>query len=382
MRDVVIAGAGIMGCATAAHLLCADPGLDVTIIEPDPGYGLASTPRASGGVRQMYSCPENIEMSRYTLAIIHRWREFAGHEAPDLLWRQNGYLLIDGDSETLQRNLAVQTAHGVRAEWLEPEDLAARFPQLSVRGLGGGVFSADDGWLDPYSMLRGLLAMARRLGARLRKDRVVDFEIAGSGVRAVVLESGERLMAHAFVDAAGCWAAELAARAGMPVPVEPMRRMEHQVEFAGDLSFLPFVKDGAGLAVRPQGDGLTVGLVDFGHPGGFDLTIDHGYFERRVWPALAHRIPVLDWLRLRATTAGLYDQNRLDGNMIIGNWPGRLDNFYIACGFSGHGLMHAPAVGRALTELIVHGEYKTIDLARLGYQRVLDRTPYRERGVR
>src|SRR5262249_29457761 len=151
---------------------------------------------------------------------------------------------------------------------------------------------------------------------------------------------------------------------------------EHYAETPLDLSALPFVKDPAGLALRPQGTGVSTGLVDFTHPGGFDQTIDHGYFERSVWPALAHRFPPLDRLRLRATTVGLYDQNRLDGNMIIGNHPGRLDNFYLACGFSGHGLMHAPAAGRALSELILHREYRTIDLTRMGYQRILDDAPY------
>jgi FAD-dependent oxidoreductase domain-containing protein 1 len=168
----------------------------------------------------------------------------------------------------------------------------------------------------------------------------------------------------------------------MPVPVEPMRRHEHYVATREDLDGLPFVKDPAGLAARPQSPGISAGLVDFSHPGGFDLSIDHTYFERTVWPALAHRFPSLDHLRLRSTTAGLYDQNRLDGNMIIGKHRGHIDNFYLACGFSGHGLIHAPAVGRALTELILYGEYRTIDLARMGYQRVLDNAQYAETGIR
>lgn len=375
-----------MGAATAAHLLREDPGLRVTIVEPDPAHTLAATPRASGGVRRLFSCPENIAMSQYTVEIIDGWRDFAGPDAPDLLWRPNGYLFIarrgGGAADALRRNLQVQRAHGVRATWLEPGELAARFPQIRTADLDGGVFSPDDGWLDPTALLSGLLGLARRLGARSRKDQVTGFDIAGSRVREVVLESGERLQAQAVVNTAGCWAPGLAERAGMPVPVEPMRRLEHHVDIPVDLGSLPFVKDPAGLAVRPDGPGLSVGLVDFDHPSGFDLSVDHGYFDRAVWPALAHRIPALDRLRLRASTAGLYDQNRLDGNMIIGNRPGRLDNLYLACGFSGHGLMHAPAVGRALAELVLHGEYRTIDLSRMGYQRVLDGRPYAEIGVR
>jgi FAD-dependent oxidoreductase domain-containing protein 1 len=178
------------------------------------------------------------------------------------------------------------------------------------------------------------------------------------------------------------WAADLAADIGMRLPVEPMRRFEHFVETPADVAGLPFIKDAAGLAIRPEGPGLSVGLVDFDHPGGHGSDLDRGYFEASVWPALVERIPALDRLRLRSTTVGHYDQNRLDGNLIVGNWPGRLDNFYVACGFSGHGLMQAPGVGRALAELVVYGEYRTIDLGRLGYRRVLDGQPYAERGIR
>jgi FAD-dependent oxidoreductase domain-containing protein 1 len=380
--DVAITGAGVMGCATAVHLLRDEPGLGVTLIEPDPAYTLAATPRASGGVRQLFSCPENIAMTQYTLDVIAGWCGFAGADAPDLLWRPNGYLFVGADAASLQASLEVQLAHGVRAEWLEPRQLAARFPLVAVGDLAGGVLSPDDGWLDPTALHKGMLTMARRLGAQHLRDQVVGFDITRTRVTAVRLKSGERLAANAVVNAAGCWAAELAARAGMPVPVEPMRRYEHYAETREDLDDLPFVKDPAGLAVRPQGPGISAGLVNFSHPGGFDLSVDHGYFERIVWPAVAHRLPRLDHLRLRSTTAGLYDQNRLDGNMIIGSHPGHLDNFYLACGFSGHGLMHAPAVGRALTELILHREYRTIDLTRMGYQRILDNAPYAETGIR
>jgi FAD-dependent oxidoreductase domain-containing protein 1 len=382
MTDVVVIGGGVMGAATALHLLRADTTLDVLIVEPDPTYSLAATPRASGGVRQLFSRPENIAMSQYTLEVIAAWPDFTGEGAPDLLWQPHGYLLVGEDAGPLQANLRAQLEHGVRAEWLDQGELGTRYPQLATEDLAGAVLSPDDGWLDPSALLRGMLMAARRLGASTLRDRVTGFDVHGTRIRAVELESGRRIVAEAVVNTAGCWASELAARAGMPVPIEAMRRFEHQVETPEDMSGLPFIKDPQGLAVRPQGAGLSVGLVDFDHPGGFDLKIDGGYFERAVWPALAHRLPALDRLKLRATTAGLYDQNRLDGNMIIGNHPGCLDNFFIACGFSGHGMMHAPAVGRALAELVLHGEYHTIDLTRLAYQRVIDGHPYPEIGIR
>jgi len=144
---------------------------------------------------------------------------------------------------------------------------------------------------------------------------------------------------------------------------------------------MPLLWDPDRLVIRPEGRGYSVGLVKSDEPRGFNFDVDHEWFQDVVWPACAARIPAFEALKLKREWAGLYDENELDGNMILGNWPGRLDNFYVACGFSGHGLMHAPAVGRALAELIVKGRFETIDLARMGYQRVVDNAPYPETGI-
>jgi glycine/D-amino acid oxidase-like deaminating enzyme len=195
------------------------------------------------------------------------------------------------------------------------------------------------------------------------------------------LASGTRLRAQFVVNAAGCWAASIAKLAGMDLPVNPMRRFEHYVEVEAQLPPMPLIKDPERLVLRPEGCGYAVGLVDGREPRGFNFDVDPSHFERVVWPALASRIPAFESLKLRREWAGLYDECELDGNMILGNWPGRLENFFVACGFSGHGLMHAPAVGRALAELIVHGRYETLDLSRLDYRRVLDGKPYGETGI-
>lgn len=380
-----------MGSATALHLALAEPNLDVVVIEPDPTYAEAATSRASGGVRQLFTRPENIALSRYTLDVIDTWRDYAGVDGeppPGLGWKGQGYLFIAEPraAAALQANLAVQREHGVDAEWLDPPEVSARFPAVATADLGGAVLSPRDGWLDPHAFLQGVRRKAERLGARFVEDRATGFDIAGRHVRAVELASGGALPAGTVVNAAGCWAPALSSAAGVPVPVEPMRRFEHTVhvppEVADTVRSLPFIKDPRGLAIRPEGPGLSVGLVDFDHPGGFDLTIDHTWFERAVWPALADRMPRLERLRLHATSAGLYDQNRLDGNAIVGPCAGLLDNYLLACGFSGHGLMHAPGVGRALAELVLHGEYRTIDLSALGYDRVVRNEPYPERGIR
>lgn len=384
MTDVVIVGAGIIGCATAVALLTAEPGLDVVLVEPDPTYARAATGRGTGGVRQLFTQPENIALSQYTLGVIEDWDDWAGENAPALNWRPNGYLFVAGprDVDALAANLEIQQRHGVEARWLEPAQLAVRYPAMKTSDLAGAVLSIRDGWLDPTAFFAGVRAKATRLGAVFVTDRVVDLETSGSVVRAAILASGGTLPAAAVVNAAGTWAPELAATAGMTLPVEPMRRHEHYVETTADLSDLPFIKDVAGLAIHHHLRGLSVGLVDFDHPGGEDFTIDGAYYARAVAPALADRMPHCGQITLRRTWTGLYDQNRFDGNMILGNWPGNLDNFYVASGFSGHGFMHALGVGRGLAELIRQGDYQTVDLHRMSYQRVIDNRPYPERGIR
>ncbi|HSD54504.1 MAG TPA: FAD-binding oxidoreductase, partial [Burkholderiales bacterium] len=189
------------------------------------------------------------------------------------------------------------------------------------------------------------------------------------------------LGANLVVNAAGAWAKEIAAMVGMALPIEPLRRFEHYFETPNAIEPLPYVKDPDRLAFRPEGRGYSGGLVNPGEPRGFNFDVDHGYFEAVVWPALARRFPAFEAVRCKRTWSGLYDQCELDGNPIVGNWPGQLDNFHIVAGFSGHGMMHAPAAGRAIAELILHGEYRTIDLARLGYARVVAGAPYPESGI-
>jgi FAD-dependent oxidoreductase domain-containing protein 1 len=395
--EVVIIGGGAIGSATAGFLRQTDAAPEVVVLEPDPAYTKAATTQASGGIRRLFTCPENVAMSKYTRTVIDRWQEFVTGtggaastatepQVPDLAWTQNGYLFIVGDKTAAARAAALPVAleaQGVPARWLTPAQIAEGFPLIRTDDVVGAVYSPTDGWLDPAGFLNGLRQRARRLGATFVAERAVGFETVGRKVTSIWLESGSRMTADTVINTAGCWAPELAARLDWRLPVEPMRRFAHYAAPPASMSSLPFVKDAAHLAVRPEGAGLLAGVVDYAEPGGFNFSLHGatGFFHDRVWPALAHRFPALDRLRLKSSMSGLYDQNRFDGNMIIGRQPELLGNFYLACGFSGHGLMHAPAVGRALAELVLHGEYQTINLSRLGFQRVADGRPYREQGI-
>jgi glycine/D-amino acid oxidase-like deaminating enzyme len=373
--DVAVIGGGAIGSSVACFLLREQPALRVAVVEPDSAYELASTPRASGGARRLFSCPENIAMSMFGVDFIRA--------LPEVGWRQGGYLFIVPESgvATLDANWRTQTALGARVELLDRAGLARRFPSMNVTDLAAGAWSPDDGWCDPYSLLQALRREARSLGATYVPDRVAALARDGRRVRTATLESGATLSADQFVNAAGAWAGLVGAMAGMPLPIAPLRRFEHYFETPNEIEPLPYVKDLDRLAFRPEGRGYSGGLVNADEPRGFNFDVDHGYFESTVWPALAHRFAAFDAVRCKRTWSGLYDQCELDGNPIIGNWPGRLDNFHIAAGFSGHGMMHAPAAGRAIAELVLHGTYRTIDLARLGYARVVANEPYPERGI-
>ena len=379
--DVVIIGGGAIGAAIAYFLRTHPRSCSVTVIERDPTYQWASTPRASGGVRRLFALPENIELSNYSIPFFERFETdmAVGGEPAAINFRKGGYLFIvpPGAVDDLRRNFETQTAHAVRVNWLDRKGLKDTFPSMIVDDLGAGVHSPDDGWLDPHSVLQGFRRKAQALGAQF----VAGIETSGRAVRAVTLKSGRAIKAGAIINAAGAWAAEICAMAGWPVPIEPMRRYEHYFECEEAIEPLPYIKDVNRLAFRPEGKGYSGGVPTLDEPRGFNFEIDHGYFEQVVWPALAARFPQFERTKEKNTMPGLYDQNAFDASPIIGPWSGRLDNFYLVAGFSGHGLMHAPGCGRALAELILEGAYRTIDLTRLGWARVPEGRPYAERGI-
>jgi glycine/D-amino acid oxidase-like deaminating enzyme len=383
--DVAIVGGALMGSSTAYFLATLDPSASVCVIEPDSTYEWCSSLRASGGVRVLFSCPENIEMSKFGRDFIRAFpRHMAvdGREAP-VDWVQGGYLFIVPPRALplIEANYERQRALGCDVELLDPRGLRERFPSMRVDDLGGGVLSPGDGWCDPNGLLQGFRRKAIALGVEYLRDRVTALARSGSRVVEAQLASGETVRADVFVNATGAWAGEVCAMAGMPLPVVPLRRFEHYFTAGSPIERLPYVKDLDRLAFRSEGVGFSGGLVDSDEPRGFNFEVDHGYFERVVWPALAHRFPAFEAARCHRTWSGLYEQCELDGNPIIGNWPGELENFFVLSGFSGHGMMHAPAAGRAIAELVTTGSFQTLDLSRLGYARVVRGEPYAEVGI-
>jgi glycine/D-amino acid oxidase-like deaminating enzyme len=383
--DIVIIGGGIVGSSTAYHLARDGRAGEICVIEPDPTYEWAAAPRSSGGVRQLFSLPENIQMSQYGLAFYNDFPETMAvdGERAEIDFRHGGYLfLVEADrADDLEADYALQVSLGAKVEMMDSAGVKDRFPSLDIADVALATLSPEDGWLDAYSVVQGFRRKARSLGVTYLRDRATNIRVEGPQGRAVILESGGEVAGKAIVIAAGAWSCAIAETIGMALPVEPMPRLNHYFTAQAELEPMPLVKDITAMGFRPEGAGYIGGVAPWEVAGGFNWEIDHGYFERVVWPALAHRVPAFEAIKEERTWAGHYARNTLDGNMIMGQWIGGPENIYIATGFSGHGMMHSPAVGRALSELLLDGAFQTLDLSRMSYQRVVDNEPYAEKGI-
>lgn len=388
MANIVVIGGSIMGSSIAYHMAMAGEAAAVTVIEPDPGYERAAAPRSAGGVRLMHSLPENIEMSRYGQTV---YRDFArlmdvDGEPGVFPFREYGYLhLVAGTKgiQAIEQNWRTQTELGVPNELLDRTAISERFPLLRTDDIDAGLFGPQDGFIDPYAAVTGMRRKAISLGVEYIQDRVVALQANGTSVEGVVLASGRVVNAEAVVNVAGAWAPEICAMVGMPIPVEPLSRPTFYFETEEHIDPMPLTKDPSGVTFRTEGIGFATGMTRHDSAGGFKWDVDeadHNLFETELWPAMAHRLPSFERLKLKRTWSGHYAMNRLDGNAIIGPWVDGLENFYVAAGFSGAGLQKGPAIGRAVTELLLHGRYQTIDLSRLSYQRIIDNAPLLEIG--
>lgn len=386
MERIIVIGGGVIGSSTAYHLAIAGLAEHVTVVEPDPTYELAATPKSTGGVRVQFSVPENIRMSQYGHEVYGNFSELMAvdGDAPGLGLVRRGYLYLGQGAEhvkILQDNQGIQAAEGARVLLLDRDQVSARFPSIEVHDVDVAAYSPDDAIIDPYSALMGFRKKAISLGVTYLKDRAVGLETSGPRVTTVVLGSGARLSAAWVVNAANCWAPDLCDMVGMKVPVVPLSRFTYYYECQTPLEEMPLTRHfRVPGSYRAEGRGYITGYTPYEAPPGFRWDVDYDVFDEILWPNLAQRVKAFEAVKLIRAWPCHYDQNALDQNLIIGSWPGHVDNFLIACGLSGHGLQHAPAIGRALTELISQGRYQTLDLSRFGYQRILDNEPLAETG--
>lgn len=380
MTTVVIVGGGSMGWAVAHHLLQLDAGSDVTVVEKDPSLRYSSTMLCDGNVRIQFNLEENIAISRHAMECLETFAETmaVGGFSPDPMMQEQGNLfLVDGAGrEDAEAGLAVQQRLGCDSVWLDMEEISARFPAVASDMFVGGTFGPRDGSVDPSAVVEGYRRRSMASGANTIRGTVEAVIAGNDAITGVRLDDGSSIEGDVVVVCAGAWSTALLSTVGVDIPVDPVMRTVFVV--AGDVEasdVLPSLFLPSGVYAIREHDGMFfIGWSTDDDPVGLDFTpAPRSKFYDIIWPELVTALPAFDRLEVVRSWAGLYAQNRLDANAIIGEWPG-IEGLYQATGFSGHGFQQCHAVGRHLAELIA-GRTPSLDLERLGPGRIIAGEP-------
>ena len=387
--DVVIVGGAIMG-SSVAFFLSRNPDFDGTIlvVERDPTYEYSSTSRTNSCMRQQFSREVNIRISQFGAEFVRDFREWMDDpEAPEVAVNHFGYMYLAADeaaAAVLEANQRVQASLGAGTVIMTADQIADAYPFYNVDGIVCGSHNpVDEGWWDSGTVFDWWRRQARRHGVEYVTDEVVDIDRDGDAVTEVELAAGSRVSCGALVNATGPRAARTAALAGLKLPVEPRKRFTWIFEAAEPLDQdLPLTIDPSGVHVRSDGPAYMAGCPpDFDPPVAHDdFDMDHDIFEEKVWPVLANRIPAFERIKVTSRWAGHYAYNYFDHNAVVGPHT-EVGNFLFINGFSGHGMQQSPAMGRAVAELLCYGEYRTLDLSELGYERIARGEPFIETAI-
>ncbi|WP_068311022.1 NAD(P)/FAD-dependent oxidoreductase [Polycladidibacter hongkongensis] len=387
-RRVVIAGGAVMGSATA-YFLANHPDFsgEIIVIEKDPSYQLCASARSAASIRQQFSSAINISISQFSIAFL---RDIGKHlavsgDAPHIDLVEGGYLFLasKAGAQQLNQNHQLQRSFGADITCYSRAQLAQRYPWLNTDGIEAGCYgTSGEGWFDGYGLMQAFRRKARSLGVRYVQGVVEGLKKNECGWL-VQLEGGEQLQTEIFVNTAGAsGGAALCRSAGLDLPITSQKRMIFPFECKEEIRNLPLLVDPSGFYVRPEGKSYICGCAPAANkdPECFDFAVEHDFFMEELWPRLAHRIPAFESLRPGLAWAGHYDMNGFDQNAFVGPVP-QLEGFYLALGFSGHGLQQAPAVGRGLAEHIATGTYQSLDLTPLSIERFWNGTPLLEKNV-
>jgi sarcosine oxidase subunit beta len=378
--EVVIIGGGIVGSSIAYHLTAAGC-KNVLVIERESSPGKGSTGKSMGGVRAQFSTPVNILMSLYSIPFYAAFDQTLGYPCG---YRAQGYLFCatsDQHMAYLRTNHECQLRLGLKtARLISADDIRRMFPQLRSDDIVGGAFCSTDGFVDPYSAMNGFMACASENGAELWKNtEVTGIQRDSDGISGVETSRGQ-VSTRKVVNCAGAWAASIAEMVGIDLPVEPLRRMLVPTEpFDQFPHTAPMIIDMSnGFHFRPEGLGFLLAWNDPEEPPGYKTDFDPNFIEKILTRA-ADRVPIFENLAVnpKRAWAGLYEMT-LDHHPILGPVP-EVPGFFLANGFSGHGVMHAPATGKILSDLILHGTTDLIDasvlsLARFAEGRMIEET--------
>ena len=365
--DALIIGGGVIGASIAYHLTLR--GLKPVVFDKDL-LGSGNTGRSAGGIRAQFTTEINIKLSLYSIAFYERFRETLGADAE---FHQVGYLFLGTTAAHrahFKERVAFQKKFGVEVSLLTPEEVASGWPFLKTDDVTGATYSAKDGFAGPYEVTIAFANAARQRGATFHEQAEVTEILAEHGkVRGVKTSLGE-FSSDVVVAACGPAVPAIVKPLGIDVPVVPYRRHLYMTETFPEIPDpIPFIIDsGTGLYFRKETGGIMLGMVDKSDPPTFNMNVDDGYLEKLVEAALM-RVPLLEQANILNGWAGLYDTTP-DHHAIVGAVD-EMKGLYLAVGFSGHGFMHSPAIGAALSELILDGAARSVNLDALSLNRFL-----------
>ena len=358
--DVVIIGAGIMGCAIAYSL--AERGVrNIVVLEKD-AIARGATADAAGGILQQFSTETNIRLATYSVRV---WETYAERFGIDINLHQNGYLfLLDDPSEerTFRENLELQQRLGVPARWITPEEIAEINPYIRLDDVVGGTFCPEDGWVDTYNATMGYAQAARKLGVTFREETEVTGITVEQGKVTAVVTSDDEIATPLAIICAGPQTRLVGQMAGVEIPVDPYRRMSFITEpFATLPASLPMtIEFSTGLYFHPESRGFLFGMADRDEESSFNKSVDESWMMMTV-ERLIQRAPAFEEANILRGWAGFYEVTP-DHNPVLG-FLGEPEGLAVAAGFSGHGFMQGPAIGACMAELILDGDAKTIDIS-------------------
>jgi sarcosine oxidase subunit beta len=376
--EIIVIGGGVMGASTAYHL--AARGIkNILLLEKEEFFGLGATGRCAGGVRYQFATQVNIQLSLESLPMLERFKEEIG-QAID--YRKCGYLFVltqPQDLRVFEHNVALQNRLGAKTEWLSGDEIRRRLPMMHLEDVLGGTFNAQDGLVDPNSVVMGYINAAQRLGVRaINGVEVTGIQTHTGQVCAVETNIGS-VAAPVVVNTAGPWAGLIGQMAGVDIPITPVRRQILTTSPLPEIpADFPFVIDFAqSLYFHREGNGLLTGMSNPGEKPGLDQNVDPDW-ELVHMEAAVKRLPALENAGLVSHWAGLYEITP-DAHPIYGKTP--LQGFFICTGFSGHGFMHGPVSGKLMAEIILDGLPTTLDVSMLDLARFEEKRLIQEYNV-
>jgi sarcosine oxidase subunit beta len=369
--DVVVIGGGGVGLSVLYYLM--KGGCKSAVLVEKNMLASESTGKSAGGFRKQFSTEINIKMSKFSSDVFYHLND---ELELDTLFHRKGYLFLIKDNNQLEiyrRNVNLQKSLGVDVSIISLDEAKEIVPDIYTEDVVASTYCPSDGYTDPYEIAQGYARQARKLGAKImEKTSVTAINTEGDKVISVETEK-DNISTPVVINAAGPWAGEIGKLAGLDLPIKPYRR---QIFTSGPFKpfkekgyMLPMVVDTSGVYMRSEGDCILMGYADKSEPPSFNQNLEWGFLDKLVEPAMT-RIPAFEDLEINDGWAGLYDTTP-DHHAILGEVP-ELKGFIMAAGLSGHGFMHSPAIGVTLSELILEGKPKSVDISPLTIERFKD----------